>query len=259
MPETNTSLQLITSSENVSGLVQSVKNAPIMKEEDAQFLMEHTEHLGMVLDKSFMWRTDAQKRSILTDVDFPTLHSKFHQAMLEQKVQFEQTMYLVRDFEQLKLDIQLMECDLEELEADTSKSDKRKKIEGDKIRLDMSYKRFELNQMQVQMNYRMAEIKGWQKIEEEIMDKLHEAGMSDEDIWNKEEGEAQFLFLLALNKLTVAIRTNDTDGLKAVIPLALFVYQEAERNGKLNVYRSECNETQLEMVNWIANYIKNYK
>lgn len=259
MSENNTSLQLITSSENVSSLVQSVKNVPIMKEEDAKFLMEHTEHLGMVLDKSFMWRTDAQKRSILTDTDFPTLHSKFHQAMLEQKVQFEQTMYLVKEFEQLKLDIQLLECDLEELEDDPNKSDKRKKIEGDKIRLDMSYKRFELNQMQVQMNYRMAEIKGWQKIEEEIMDKLRASGMTDEEIWNKEEGESQFLFLLALNKLMVAINTNDVEGLKAVIPLALFVYQEAERNGKLDVYRSECTENQLNMINWIANYIKNNK
>lgn len=259
MSENNTSLQLITSSENVSSLVQSVKNVPIMKEEDAKFLMEHTEHLGMVLDKSFMWRTDAQKRSILTDTDFPTLHSKFHQAMLEQKVQFEQTMYLVKEFEQLKLDIQLLECDLEELEDDPNKSDKRKKIEGDKIRLDMSYKRFELNQMQVQMNYRMAEIKGWQKIEEEIMNKLRASGMTDEEIWNKEEGESQFLFLLALNKLMVAINTNDVEGLKAVIPLALFVYQEAERNGKLDVYRSECTENQLNMINWIANYIKNNK
>lgn len=259
MPETSTSLQLITSSENVSTLVQSVKNAPIMKEEDAKFLMTHTEHLGMVLDKSFMWRTDAQKRSILTDTDFPTLHSKFHQALLEQKVQFEQTMYLVREFEQLKLDIQLLECDLEELERETYKSEKRRKIEGDKIKLDMSYKRFELNQMQVQMNYRMAEIKGWQKIEEEIMDKLRASGMSDEEIWNKEEGEAQFLFLLALNKLTIALNTQDPDSIKAVIPLALFVYQEAQRSGKLDVYKAECNPQQLEMVEWIAKYINSQK
>ena len=113
--------------------------------------------------------------------------------------------------------------------------------------------------MQVQMNYRMAEIKGWQKIEEEIMGKLRASGMTDEDIWNKEEGESQFLFLLALNKLTIALSTQDTESIKAVIPLALFVYQEAEKNGKLDMYKAECNPKQLEMIEWIAKYIKSQR
>lgn len=254
----NSALKLITSAENVNELITAVKQFPIMKPDDVTFLADHSHHLGKVIDKSFMWRTDAQKRSILSDMEFPTTHSKFHQAMLEQKVQFEQTMYLAKDFEKLKLDIQLMECDLEDIAA-SDKSEKRKAIESEKIKLDMKFKRFELNQMQVQMNYRMAEIRGWQTIQDELLDKLYKEGFTDEEIWNKEEGEAQFLFLLAVNKLNTALVTNDPEAIKAVIPLALFTYQEAEKNGKLEIYINEATNKQKETIQWIGKYYQSQK
>jgi hypothetical protein len=89
-----------------------------MKPEDTQFLMDNSQHLGLVMEKTFMWRTNFQKRSIINDVNHPTNHSKFHQAILEQKVQFDQTLYLAKEFEDFKNAIILRNKDQQEIEND---------------------------------------------------------------------------------------------------------------------------------------------
>ena len=77
----------------VSSILSAVKSVSVMKKEDLQFLQEKSEHLQTVMESTYMWRTDLQKESIINDMDFPTIHAKFHQCILEQKVQFDQTMY----------------------------------------------------------------------------------------------------------------------------------------------------------------------
>lgn len=247
--------ELITSSENVAELVEAVKKFPIMKKEDAKFLMDNSEYLGTVLEKCYMWRTDTQKKSIINDNDYPTTHSKFHQAILEQKVQFEQTMYLAKEFENLKLDIQLLECDLEDLGSEEEYT-KRKSIQANKIKLDMKFKQFELNQMQIQMNYRMSEIRGWQAIEEDLYDELLKEGYTEEMIWSKEEGELQFLFFVAINRLMMSINSNDSEGIKSVMPLAKFTYNKAKEENKLNIFINLANEEQKKIIELVKNFNK---
>ena len=48
-------------------VLDEVRSIAVMKPEDSKFLVEHKEHLTAVMEKTFMWRTSTQKRSIIND------------------------------------------------------------------------------------------------------------------------------------------------------------------------------------------------
>lgn len=224
----------------IANIVEAVKNLPVLKEEDVHFLQTHKESLAMVLEKTYMWRTDGQKRSIVSDFNHPTVHSKLHQAILEQKVQFDQAMYLAKDFELKKLEIEELECDLEELE-DT----KRSQIKGRKIALELQFKQYELKNAQIAMDYRMREVKGWEKIKEECITYMRREGVPDEQIWNKEAGELAALFFQALTNLE-GIR-NSTDGgeVNNLLALARFAVQQVKQAKMFDAFLPNCNSIQI--------------
>lgn len=257
----------------VSDIVEAVKQLPIIKEEDAKFLAEHTEHLGKVMEKTYIWRTDNQKRSIINDLQFPTLHSKFHQSILEQKVQFDQAMYLAKDFEMKKLEIEELQCDLEDLdeeensyenyeddqygEYEEKSSKKRRDIKRRKIMLDISFKQYELKQMQINMHYRMSEIKGWQGIEDELLEKLRAEGVSEEDIWNKDRGEIISTFFVAMNRLQGIQKTTDSGEFNNLISIAVYAYNTAKQAGLLDELKNQLNDRQLGSLSFVESYIRN--
>lgn len=226
--------------QTVSDIIEVVRDLPILKKEDISFLQEKSGHLAAVLENVHMWRTDTQKASIINDYHFPTIHAKFHQAMLEQKVQFDQTMYLAKDFEVKKLEVQELQCDLEDLGDTRRDSIKRKKIE-----LEIRFKTYELNQMQIAMNYRMNEIRGWQKMQEEMLTEMRNAGLSEDSIWSKNSGEINALFFSSLNNLQQLPATADSAERGNLISLAVFAYKTVKRAGLLEELRAKCNPSQL--------------
>jgi hypothetical protein len=127
----------------INDIVKAVENYQVIKTEDMKFLQENAKHLGMVAEKTWKWRTPIQHHSIISDFNFPTIHSKFHQAILECDVQMQQTMYLAKDYELKKLEIAELECDLDDLD-DTKRSD----IKRQKIQVEMQFKAYELKQME---------------------------------------------------------------------------------------------------------------
>jgi len=225
----------------VSDIVQTVKDLPIMKEEDKKFLQEHADHLNKVMEKSYMWRTDMQKRHILNDFHFPTLHSKFHQAILEQKVQFDQSMYLVKEFELKKLEFETLEADLEDLQGKTSKRDG---IERRRLELELKFKQYELKQCQIAMKYRMEEVKGWQQIEEGLLSELRAAGLGEEEIWSKNDGELSAMFFHSLNNLSAINATTDSAERSNLLAAAAFAVSSVRQAGKLEAFTSKCNQLQ---------------
>lgn len=249
-----TSLVAPIGTTTVSEIVQTVKALPIMKAEDTAFLMEHSEHLGMVMENTFMWRTDLQKKSIINDTQHPTLHSKFHQSILEQKVQFDQAMYLAKDFENKKLEIEELECDLEEL-GDTKRDD----IKRRRIMLDLQFKQYELSQMKIAMNYRMAEVKGWQAIEEDLLEQMRAEGMSEETIWNKDIGETKNMFFVTMNRLHGITKTTDSGEYNNLISLAIFTYKAAKQAGILDELKREATPTQMSSIAFVEKYLESTK
>ena len=99
----------------VGYVLNTVKSVSVFKPEDIGFLVEHKDHLWKVMEKSYIWRTPMQKMSIVSDNYCPTLHSKFHQTLAEQKVQFDQAMYLAKEYEEKKLGIEELELVLDEI------------------------------------------------------------------------------------------------------------------------------------------------
>jgi len=239
-------LPVLLGEQTVTGIIEAVKNLPIMKAEDVGFLQENSKHLAAVLENTHMWRTDAQKVSIINDYHFPTVHAKFHQAMLEQKVQFDQAMYLAKDFEMKKLEIQELECDLEEL-GDS----KRDNIKRARISIDIQFKQYELKQMQIAMKYRMDEVKGWQKIETDLLAQMRGAGMSEEEIWSKNEGEASSMFFAAMNNLQALPHTTDSAERGNLISLAVHSYKTAKQAGLLEKFKSDATTGQLEAIKFV--------
>lgn len=239
-------LQNMTQSAVVSEIVSAVSNLPVFKENDVAFLQENSKHLAAVLENTHMWRTDVQKKSIINDVHFPTDHAKFHQAMLEQKVQFDQALYLAKDFELKKLEILELECDLEELT-----DSKRDLIKKQKIEIEMKFKNYELKQMQIAMRYRMDEVRGWQAIENDLLEKMRSQGMPEEEIWSKNVGEFKSLFFVAMNNLQSLPHTTDSAERSNLVSLATFVYKNAEQSGLLEQLLEECTAPQRDSVLYI--------
>lgn len=246
--------------EAVGAIVEAIKGVSVFAPGDIQFLEDKREHLAAVLERTHVWRTDTQKRSIVSDGYHPTLHSKFHQAMLEQKVQFEQTLYLAKDFEAKKLEIEEIECELEDLEIPYSKlSEKRKDLKKRKLLLDLNFKQFELKQMQISMHYRMDEIKGWQAIEEDLLKAMREIEKLPEDlIWNKDKGELVSFFFVSMTNLQGLQTSSDGAERNNLVNLARFTYGEVLRRGILDQLKPMLNPEQAASVKFIEDtFFKN--
>jgi len=248
------------SNKAISNILTHVKSLDVIDKKDLTFLQDNKKHLSTILEKSYMWRTDIQKESIVSDAYHPTLHSKFHQAILEQKVQFDQSLYLAKDFELKKLDLEGLLLDLEQLEQSISEDTENENlkyndIERRKLEVDIQFKEYELQQMKIAMSYRMAEVKGWQKIVNELMVKMKNADMSDNDIWDKNEGEITSIFLQSLSNLQGIKSSTDGAERNNLIALALFSYNKVKEAGRLDELKAKCDTLQLDSLNLIENSI----
>ena len=80
-------------------------------------------------------------------------YSKFHQAILEQKVQLDQALQLARDYENAKLDRELMILEIEELKEVidlknfSNFNKKKKEIELKKKEIALSFKDYDIANM----------------------------------------------------------------------------------------------------------------
>lgn len=233
--------------EAVDGVLEAIRPMTIIKQEDQQFLIEKKEHFAQVFAKTHIWRTDTQKRSIVSDSYHPTPHSKFHQAMLEQKVQLEQTFYLAKDFEMKKLEIEELLLDLEEL-GETARDELKRK----KIQIEVQFKKYELDQMIIAMNYRMSEVKGWQVIQEELLKEMRDSGMDEEFIWSKNAGEVESMFFTTLNNLQALPRTTNSGEVNNLLALAKFYVKKVVEAGRLPELVKKCTPTQLDSLKFLG-------
>lgn len=232
---------------SVDKILETIRPMQVVKKEDQEFLTLHKEHFAQVFKSVHIWRTDTQKLSIISDSYHPTDHSKFHQAILEQKVQVEQAFYLAKDFEMKKLEIEELMLDLEELGETPREAIKRKKIE-----IEIQFKKFELEQMTIAMDYRMAEIKGWQTIENALLTKMRQSGASEEDIWSKDAGEVESMFFSALTKLQGIAKSTNAGEVNNLIAIARFYTQKVKEAGRLDDYVKKCNQSQIDSLKFLG-------
>lgn len=236
--------------DSLSDMLTEVEHYQVIKNEDIKFLLEHREHLNKVFDNVHQWRSQAQKESIIFDENYPTTHSKFHQAINEQRVQLDQAFYLAKNYEEHKLDIEQLEAEIEEM-IDFSIS-KMEKIQKKKKLLEIQFKRYEMHQIEISMKWRMAEVKGWQEIEERLLKQMKEEGMEEEAIWSKEKGETEFMFFQFLTNLKGIQKTTDGGEYNNLVSLARFGVAQAKRTGMFEQFVKQCNNVQLEALSWLG-------
>lgn len=244
-----------TNPDNIgTNLVAMVKQFEVMKPEDKQFMIENKERLQMVATKTFMWRTELEKRSIINDIQFPTLHAKFHQCILENSVFLNESIRLAKEFETTKLEAEELNLDVEELKAKQSELDPES-IEYRKIDVqirkkvvDLQEKTYTLQNMHTAMNYRMAEMKDWKQLEDDLINAMRERGYSDEQIWDKQFGQEESAFFLFLNKMIGIESSKDSGEIENLTSLAIFGVENAIRKGNFETYLKKCNNIQLEVL-----------
>jgi hypothetical protein len=235
----------------VSNMLDTIRPMSVIKKEDQQFLVAHKEHFAQVFEKTHIWRTDTQKRSIVSDTYHPTLHSKFHQSILEQKVQLEQSFYLAKDFELKKLEIEELMLDLEDL-ADPETATARDNIKRRKLEVEIQFKKYELDQMVIAMNYRMSEVKGWQNIQDQLLEEMRASGMDEDTIWTKDAGEVEAMFFTTLTNLQGLAKTTDGAEATNLIALAKFYVQKVFEAGRLPELKAKCNAAQLDSLKFLG-------
>jgi len=210
----------------------------VISSKDANFLSKNIGSLNKVFKNTFMWRTNIQKQSIISNEFFPTIHGKFHQSILEQKVQLDQAIYLIKDYELKKLDIEEKEEELNNHEPGSIKSRR--------IAIEIKFFNYELENMKIAMTYRMKEVKGWQQIIDELYSNMIKSGLTDIEIWNKEELEIREFFFRSLNMVQGVKVTKDSGELSNLIGLARFAVESVQRLGILEKLIKECDNKQLD-------------
>lgn len=241
----------ITIVQPIDTALESISKFEILSKEDLQFLEEKKEHLQKVFQQTYIWRTQLQKESIISDYYHPTLHSKFHQAILEQKVQTEQLFYLLKDIQLKKIHLKEILLNIKEIESKQEITE-REEIELEKLYVERDFTLYELQQMRITVDYRMKEVKGWQQIQDNLIKKMKAEGKDDEYIWNKDLGEIEDFFFWTLNNYQGIKSSTDGGERNNLTALAVFAVKQAIELGLFETFLKRCTPIQLESLEMLG-------
>lgn len=233
-------------------IAKIIRETHLITEEDNKFLTDNAGNFKKIADNSYMWRTKGQKLSIISNQFFPTDHSKFHQAILETKVQFNELMRLAVSAENAKLDIEEVELDVEEVEhrmktMETNTIEfKKNDVQLRRLQIDFRQKMIDLNHFKTAAKYRMKEVKQWKDIQDGLYESMSKAGMSDEDIWNKESQELEDQFFMFLSKMNGIEQSTDAAEVTNLSGLAKFAVEQAIEMGVFEILVRKCNKVQMQ-------------
>ena len=249
--------EIIKNENNKFKELLDIPKTDLINKEDLNFLVEHKDHLHKVLNKTYIWRTDGEKNSIISDSFFPTLHGKFHQALREQKVQFNETLYLMKDFEERKIDISDKQIKMEQIKDKIMRTEdvlKIRKLENKlkKLELALKFSDYELEQARTAMGYRMKEVKGWQLIQDRLIKQMKTDGLSEEEIWQKDSQEIKELFFRFLTKMHGIKSSTDGAEYTNLVGLARWVVDQAKADGKFKEWTHQCDIVQLESLRMLG-------
>lgn len=245
-------------------LVTVVTKTNIMTPEDKKFFIENTERWGMVQQNCHIWRTNTEKKSILSEL--PTTHLKFHQALLENKVFIDETVRLAKEAEIQKLDAEELYVDIENLKSEISELEnekagyqeedikykkisyeiRKKDIELRKKTVELQEKAYQIQQSAIAMKYRVDELKDWKTFEDEMINEMKSQGLSEEEIWDKNSAQLQGYFYLFLTKYNSVKSSTDSGEVHNLTYLAKFAVEEVIKAGEFRSSLARCDRTQLQ-------------
>ena len=163
--------------------VTKIRDGDILEKDDMTSVTKLTGELQRVFEVHQQWRTETEMRySVLNDVSFPTPAAKYWQSIREQNVFWENLVQLSCDYQKTQGELELLEIEYDEIKGKSKKHMAQRKIKDAEIK----QKQFGLMQMRLQAHDRVREIKLWEKIKEEQLEK----GDFDINDVNKHQAES---------------------------------------------------------------------
>lgn len=179
-----------------------------------------------------IWRTFTEANfSVLNDVNFPTPDSKYHQAIREQLVFYDQLVLLSFDFREKEIDLSEV---LEKLNT-TAKGYEKQRLEVKRDRLQ-----YEIDGMKRQAKDRIRELQMWSEIKASLTES------SEFDTENKDAGELIALTVRYCREALMIDRTNCSDpgAVVNIIAQAATCLKECSRRGIMDQLPPECRAVQ---------------
>ena len=148
--------------------VTKIRDGDIQEKDDMTSVSKLTGELQRVFEVHQLWRTETEMRySVLNDVNYPTPASKYWQSIREQNVFWEQLVELSCNYQKEQGELELLEIEYDEITGKSKKHMAQRKIKDSEIK----QKQFTLMNMRLQAHDRVREIKLWEKIKDEQLEK----------------------------------------------------------------------------------------
>tara|TARA_R110000824_G_scaffold355416_1_gene542591 strand:- start:70 stop:693 length:624 start_codon:yes stop_codon:yes gene_type:complete len=181
----------------VKTAIEKINEFHLLNKDDLSSLMNMNEELQRTFQVNQIWRSETEMRySVLNDTKFPNAKSKYWQAVREQSVFYQELILLAFQYEKELGKQELLLIELDEIDKTTKKGMALTRIKNCNIKL----KEFELYNMTLHAKDRLRELKLWEKIKKEQLQKDSTININDfsahhlemyENRWKKEMQVAQ--------------------------------------------------------------------
>lgn len=177
--------------------IEKINKFDLLNKNDLSSLMNMNQELLRTFEVNQIWRSETEMRySVLNDTKFPTPSSKYWQSVREQSVFYQELILLAFQYEKEFCNKELLLIELDEINKTNKKGMALTRIKN----CDIKLKEFELFNMKLQAKDRLRELKLWEKIKTEQLQKDPTININDfsahhlemyENRWKKEMQVAQ--------------------------------------------------------------------
>ena len=152
----------------VKTAIEKINEFHLLNKDDLSSLMNMNQELQRTFQVNQIWRSETEMRySVLNDVKFPTPSSKYWQSVREQSVFYQELINLAFQYEKELGKQELLLIELDEIDKTTKKGKALRRIKN----CDIKQKEFELYNMTLHAKDRLRELKLWEKIKKEQLQK----------------------------------------------------------------------------------------
>lgn len=142
-----------------NGLIENkINELAIVNEEKKELLIRGSE---FTLVPYFPLTPAFIKQFVLNSAEYPSDEGKFIQASIEMRSRMNQLFQANYDYEKNRIEINKLELDIEEIQDDCSKSDKRKEVEIQEKMLELNLKRWSMRNIYENAESLFNEYKMW--------------------------------------------------------------------------------------------------
>lgn len=141
--------------------LDNIEKSNFLSNTDFDFIKSASQELQDTFEKKQLWRTDTEIRvSVLNDISFPTVASKYWQAVREQSVFFDNLVQLSFEYRKNEVKIKQIERELYVLTDD---------LELELKQIELEEAKFGRANMELQAKDRVREIRIWSSIKQDLV------------------------------------------------------------------------------------------